>query len=395
FTYEFENGRDDISVLVMDEYFTSQEPPDVTDEYEVVGGKALSPTSPMQPTYSKRSLPGTHGVPIRQSALSPRVSGASASSRGNSLESKRKGKSIDRSMALSATEADDLGFSDDNVFDLHDYVDMDSGSDVLSEDGSDHEWVSKPAAGHRDLKLQSRFAGNDSVVLEPDFPASKYISKRPKAESTPRAEFAGLLSEAGGSPVKVTVREETHEMFIDDSRQDNSGGGFEIIDDYFKEPVPGEASAEGSESDVDGVSPILSLVVDVARAEVNLYSGQDWYMSEPLSGAAQMADIGFNPAYMDSLDDTRSTASGGIARGQTSASMPEYHSSQLGLPMSPRRPQAERVARRSAKPKVELRAVHVHSEYRQYAEASATAFDLGVNVNMLEILDELETSEWS
>ncbi|KAJ2447841.1 autophagy- protein 2 [Coemansia sp. RSA 2440] len=395
FTYEFENGRDDISVLVMDEYFTSQEPPDVTDEYEVVGGKALSPTSPMQPTYSKRSLPGTHGVPIRQSALSPRVSGASASSRGNSLESKRKGKSIDRSMALSATEADDLGFSDDNVFDLHDYVDMDSGSDVLSEDGSDHEWVSKPAAGHRDLKLQSRFAGNDSVVLEPDFPASKYISKRPKAESTPRAEFAGLLSEAGGSPVKVTVREETHEMFIDDSRQDNSGGGFEIIDDYFKEPVPGEASGEGSESDVDGVSPILSLVVDVARAEVNLYSGQDWYMSEPLSGAAQMADIGFNPAYMDSLDDTRSTASGGIARGQTSASMPEYHSSQLGLPMSPRRPQAERVARRSAKPKVELRAVHVHSEYRQYAEASATAFDLGVNVNMLEILDELETSEWS
>ncbi|KAJ2511728.1 hypothetical protein GGH20_005364, partial [Coemansia sp. RSA 1937] len=296
FTYEFENGRDDISVLVMDEYFTSQEPPDVTDEYEVVGGKALSPTSPMQPTYSKRSLPGTHGVPIRQSALSPRVSGASASSRGNSLESKRKGKSIDRSMALSATEADDLGFSDDNVFDLHDYVDMDSGSDVLSEDGSDHEWVSKPAAGHRDLKLQSRFAGNDSVVLEPDFPASKYISKRPKAESTPRAEFAGLLSEAGGSPVKVTVREETHEMFIDDSRQDNSGGGFEIIDDYFKEPVPGEASGEGSESDVDGVSPILSLVVDVARAEVNLYSGQDWYMSEPLSGAAQMADIGFNPA---------------------------------------------------------------------------------------------------
>ncbi|KAJ2841188.1 hypothetical protein GGI22_008002, partial [Coemansia erecta] len=37
FTREFENGQDDIDMLLVDEYFAPNEPPDDADEYEVVG----------------------------------------------------------------------------------------------------------------------------------------------------------------------------------------------------------------------------------------------------------------------------------------------------------------------------------------------------------------------
>ncbi|KAI7833742.1 ATG C terminal domain-containing protein [Kickxella alabastrina] len=74
-----------------------------------------------------------------------------------------------------------------------------------------------------------------------------------------------------------------------------------------------------------------------------------------------------------------------------------YRSSPLASPRSPRKQsrQPGRPARRSAKPKIELRATHVHAEYKQFSEDSATAYDLGLNVGMLEILDQLESSEWS
>ncbi|KAJ2388292.1 autophagy- protein 2, partial [Coemansia sp. RSA 2611] len=405
FTYDFENGRDDIGVLVLDDYFATQEPPDVAEEYEVVGGQALSPTSPMQPAYSKRAQPIGSGVPIRRNSqsqraptLSPRVSGTSASSKGQSLDTKPKGKGVDRTSIRSMSEADDLGLSDD-IFDLHDYVDMDSTSDVLSGDESDHGRTTKPQAGHRDLKLQSRFAVNDSVVLEPDFPASKYISRRPQATRPPKAGFIDLISETSRAPVKITTTEDntSEDVFVDDSRPEGARGDeFEIIDDYFQAPMPGEASPEDSGSDADGDSPILSLTVDIARAEVNLHSGQDWFApAEAQPASPHIGDMNFNMAYMDSFDDAASLTSG-VGRGRTSASMPEYHGSPLGSPQPSRRPaQARQSGRRSAKPKIELRVVHVHAEYRQYAEASATAFDAGVSVEMMEILDQLETSEWS
>ncbi|KAJ2336294.1 autophagy- protein 2, partial [Coemansia sp. RSA 2671] len=109
-------------------------------------------------------------------------------------------------------------------------------------------------------------------------------------------------------------------------------------------------------------------------------------------------------SYMDNLDDGAS-AMGGSIYGQTSASMPESRgaylrrNSLLETPQSPRgptRPSPQpRPARRSAKPKIELRATHVHAEFKQFSESSATAYDFGLNVGMLEILDELDSSEWS
>ncbi|PIA15156.1 hypothetical protein COEREDRAFT_45399 [Coemansia reversa NRRL 1564] len=74
----------------------------------------------------------------------------------------------------------------------------------------------------------------------------------------------------------------------------------------------------------------------------------------------------------------------------------DYYNSSSGPSLSSRAPlHPPRSTRRSTKPQVELCAVHVHSEYKQYAESSGTAFDLGLNVDLLEIIDELETSEWS
>ncbi|KAJ2850153.1 autophagy- protein 2 [Coemansia brasiliensis] len=394
FTNDFENGRDDIGILLMDDYFATQEPPDVAEDYEVVGGKSLSPTSPKQPKYSKTyASTVTSGVPISQQMSKPsRISGASGSSRGQSLETKSsKGKEpASRVIAKSPSEADDLAFSDDNVFDFHDYVDMDSGGNTDGFSGDDSDFgPRKHKLPPYNLKLQSQFAATDSVVLEPDFPASKYISQKPSMVHPPKAEFISWQPDASNASVKITS---SKDEFIDDDKQAGAKEGIEFIEDYFKAPVPGEASStESSDSEQEGSIPILALTVDVARVEVNLHSGQDWYMSE--SSSAHAGDLNFMPSYMDNLD--ASTTNIRDSHGQTSASMPEYHGSPLFSPMSPRKQSATCPERRSPKPKIELRATQVHSEYRQYAESSTTSFDLGVNVDMLEILDRLETSEWS
>ncbi|KAJ2157873.1 autophagy- protein 2 [Coemansia sp. RSA 552] len=428
--YEFEGGHDDIDILVMDDYFVSQDQPDVADEYEVIGGQALSPTSPRQPAYSKRAQSTIRpGVPIKRTphrrphppALSPHNSTSQTAPRRLSVDTKSL-RGQDRRMSEGAEE---LGFSDDDhIFDLQDCVDMDG--DVLSadDDGREEEGdhgmggsFVKTSSRRRSLKLQSRFAaaGNESVVLEPDFPASDFISQRPREAHPPRAEFIDLFPDSASmsrGPVQVIAADDAAEgAFIDDARGSakQGEGDFEIIDDYFKAPDLGIESTDSSDSEeADGDrSPILLLTVDVARVEVNLHSGQDWYLSVDSPGAPQpfAGDMDFISSYMDSLNEVPGSARG----GQVSASMPEYRGigggshggSNLGSPVASRKQQqqqqqqAPRAARRSEKPKIELRAVHVHSEYRQFSEASSVAFDLGLNVEILEILDELESSEWS
>ncbi|KAJ2537884.1 autophagy- protein 2, partial [Coemansia sp. RSA 1933] len=113
-------------------------------------------------------------------------------------------------------------------------------------------------------------------------------------------------------------------------------------------------------------------------------------------------------SYMDRFDDGVSADGADPRQGHVSASMPErrvsldFSNSPLGSPQSPYRQSkalppsaAPRTQRRSAKPKIELHATHVHAEFRHYSEASKTAYDFGVNVSILEILDQLESSEWS
>ncbi|KAJ2450364.1 autophagy- protein 2 [Coemansia sp. RSA 2336] len=385
FTNDFENGRDDIGILLVDDYFKTQEPVDVAEDYEVIGGKSFSPTSPRQPKYSKTYAPAVaSGVPISQQMSNPsRTSGASASSRRQSLKSFKGKEPAGRAVAASPSEVDDLAFSDDNVFDFHDYVDMDN--DRFSEDDSDFEPRKRKLPPHS-LKLQSQFAAADSVVLEPDFPASKYITQTP-TQRPPKAEFISWQPDSNNGAVKITAAKDE---FVGDDKQADAKEEIQFIEDYFKAPDPEEASStESNDSELEGNMPMLSLTVDIARVEVNLHSGQDWYMPE--SSPEHTGDLNFMASYMDNLDASTPHLD---AHGQTSASMPEYHGSPLFSPLSPRK-QPSYPERRSPKPKIELRATQVHSEYRQYAESSATSFDVGVNIDMLEILDRLETSEWS
>ncbi|KAI9472715.1 hypothetical protein BX667DRAFT_500331 [Coemansia mojavensis] len=394
FTNDFENGRDDIGILLVDDYFATQEPADVAEDYEVIGGKSFSPTSPKQPKYTKTYAPAVaSGVPISQQMSNPsRTSGASASSKRQPLKPLKGKEPASRVIAKSPSEADDLAFSDDNVFDFHDYVDMDNGVDMgngglggFSEDDSDFEPRKHRLPPHS-LKLQSQFAATDSVVLEPDFPASKYISQKPK--TPPKAEFISWQPDSSNAAVKITSAKDE---FVGGDKQADDKEGIQFIEDYFKAPDPEEASsAESDDSELEGNIPMLSLTVDIARVEVNLHSGQDWYMSE--SSPEHTGDLNFMASYMDNLDT--STPHLPDVHGQTSASMPEYHGSSPFSPLSPRKPPSC-PERRSPKPKIELRATQVHSEYRQYAESSATSFVVGVNIDMLEILDRLETSEWS
>ncbi|KAJ2821456.1 autophagy- protein 2, partial [Coemansia furcata] len=138
--------------------------------------------------------------------------------------------------------------------------------------------------------------------------------------------------------------------------------------------------------------------------QVNLYSGQDWFVSPEPAMQQPLVDPGYMPSYMDNINDGAS-AMGGSIYGHTSNSMPESRgayirrNSVLEAPQSPRGPARPtpppRPARRSVKPKIELRAMHVHAEFKQFSESSATAYDFGLNVGMLEILDELDSSEWS
>ncbi|KAJ2083907.1 autophagy- protein 2 [Coemansia sp. RSA 988] len=440
FTHDFENGRDDIDALVIEDYFASHELSDVADEYEVVGGNALSPTSPVQPIYSQRAKPispsAYTGVPIQKKPQSrqqqhnqmpvlppPLNLRGSDSSKKPSLDSKRsKVKHPARGMAHGMDDAGELEFSDD-ALDLDDFVNMDSDGDFMSDDENNcgpvtaHNRRAHLGSRRNSLKLQSRFARQThdvdaSVLLEPDFPTSNFISQGTRGTRLPKAEFIDVRSDTGNTPVKVVVAEDTSEgQFIGAAKPnsakqaDNAAGRFGVIDDYFKAPDPEDVSSDESLTDSDRDQPVLRLTVDVARAEVRLHSGQDWYdaleKSSDLSSTAA-ADIGIITTYMDSLDDPTTPIDKGMAHIQVSASMPErrtpfdYHSSSPGPLLSSRTPlHRPRATRRSAKPQIEMCAVHVHSEYKQYAESSETAFDLGLNVDLLEILDELESSEWS
>ncbi|KAJ1728996.1 autophagy- protein 2 [Coemansia biformis] len=430
FTHDFENGRDDIGVLVLDEYFAVQEPPDVAEEYEVVGGQALSPTSPVHPSYSRRA-PATgsrrySGVPIAQQgslprqplAHSPRGSSASAASRRLSFEGKQsKGKDIDSDVAHFIGADSELAFSDigddddDNSsssIDLRDYAGMSGGSDLASDADSDHGGYVRPASG-RALRLQSRFAGdptttNDSVVLEPDFPASNLSAQRPAALHSPRAKFIDMPSELGSTPVKVVVPDDaTSGQFVGDDAHEppTRGDGpevFGIIDDYFKAPAPGEVSSDDGGGGPAREGAVLSLTIDVARVEVKLYAGQDWFVPDEQAPQRPSDDLGIIPTYMDTLGDAEDSVAG-VEYRRTAASLPDdrgmygLYGDMLGSPH--RRQSPPRQGRRSAVPKIRLRATQVHSEFRQFAEASATAYELGLNVDALEILDELESSEWS
>ncbi|KAJ1827699.1 autophagy- protein 2 [Coemansia sp. RSA 2599] len=128
---------------------------------------------------------------------------------------------------------------------------------------------------------------------------------------------------------------------------------------------------------------------------------------QPVRGSP--ADPGYLASYMDSFNDAASVSMGegghGSVYGRVSASMPESRgpidicNSPLGTPRPARNNQAGRhsgrPARRSAKPKMELRATHLHAEFRQFSESSAKAYELGLNVGMLDIIDQIESSEWS
>lgn len=297
--------------LVMDDYFVAGQPPDVADEYEVVdngaGGQPLSPISIAHPTYSRRMQ----------------------TARRESIE-------------------------EEETFEITNYVESDDEG-MFSEDEDDDEeedggFDPYSVLANRRLGGQ-RFAADGSVLLEPDRGSAKVMA--------PRAKIIDIPSSAGNHPVTVTV-----------PPTDDTDSGEGLIEDYFKVPEPGDPSTSSSVSSDSGGERIICLSVDVARVEINLYSGQDWYVSKepPLVSAAN-----FISSYMDDLD-------GGDSEEQTSASMPESSQRQNG---------------RSIKPQVELRATHLHAEYRKYSDTSSTAYDLGVNVDLLEILDQIETSEWS
>ncbi|KAJ2783630.1 autophagy- protein 2 [Coemansia javaensis] len=394
FTHEFESGRDDIEALFVDEYFAAQEPPDLGEEFEVVGGQALSlslsPTSPAHPTYSRRA-----GLPIQQGAqrpppLSARTSGASAASNRLSL-----GDDLTEDLALSDSVASSIN--------LNDYAAIGSDSDMLS----DAEGACARPEGSRGLRLQSRFAGDaadgrGSVILEPGFPPARAVH-------LPRARIIDMPGGPSSGPVHITIPGEADSaQFVGDGQdqrgpEDDGAEDFGIIDDYFRAPVPGDASSDehddGRAGDATGA--MLTLAVDIARVEVRLHAGQDWFLPAEQPGLqSPTGDLGIIPSYMDMLDDGAGAA--GSTRGRMAASLPEssvlygMHSSPLGSPHKQQQQSRQTATlQRSAGPKIRLRATHVHSEIRQFPEASGTAFDLGLNVGALEILDELESSEWS
>ncbi|KAJ2345899.1 hypothetical protein GGH91_002380, partial [Coemansia sp. RSA 2671] len=121
FTHDFENGRDDIGALVLDEYFAVTAPPDTTDEYEVVGNHAHSPSFVAQPTYSRRSQQaGTYApssLPSRE-----QVAGGSLARKPLDIKpSKGSGRDFVPARSFDMFEAEE----EDAFDDLHDYINMD------------------------------------------------------------------------------------------------------------------------------------------------------------------------------------------------------------------------------------------------------------------------------
>ncbi|KAJ2232541.1 autophagy- protein 2 [Coemansia sp. RSA 485] len=454
FTNDFENGRDDINALVMDEYFAPHTPPDVTDEYEVVGGgKPLSPTSALQPMYLRRDQPihsQTAGTQVRSSPSKGKpYSGNRPAAKGQPVDIKvSKGKMVspanadrgdhgrrrgrgasagDRSShshSFSFGEDEDVDV-DDFELDLGDYVDMGSDGELLSDDEEEAGYNNALNSGGRLPRLKSRFADQhfgveSSVVLEPEFPASSSKAPRPSSgvvfpSSRVLDDYPtvyGSNSFQGGKHETVRITPMPEQQGNDASSVNaaaaTGGNKFELIEDYFKEPEPGDTTDDDSGSISEEGQSIINVTLDLARVEVNLYSGQDWYVSteQPIRGSP--TDIGYLASYMDSFNDNASVSMGMGAPesvyGRVSASMPEprgpidLRSSPLGSPRPSRNQPARqpgRPARRSTKPKIEMRATHLHAEFKQFSESSVKAYELGLNVGMLEIVDQIESSEWS
>ncbi|KAJ1648591.1 autophagy- protein 2 [Coemansia asiatica] len=466
FTNDFENGRDDISALVMDEYFAPHSPPDVTEEYEVVGGgKPLSPTSALQPMYLRRDHPQqpaqkSAAIPIHASpSKGKRVPSTWLAGKGQPVDikmtkGKGKGKMVTspintdrgyhehdpshgrvsgrgRGASIGDRSSHSYSFGEDediDDFDLGEYVDMGSNGELLSEEEEEGEYMILNDGGRLPL-LKSRFADQhfgveSSVVLEPEFPATSSPKRASRSSSGvvfpstkilddyPTA-YSGRFQGGRDEPVRITAMPEQLQpqksdagVIVDDASK------FEVIEDYFKEPVPGDTTDDDSGSGDEEGQSVVYLSLDLARVEVNLYSGQDWYVSaeQPVRSSPADPSGGYVASYMDSFNDTASVLMGmgegpsDFVYGRVSASMPEsrgpvdLRSSPLGSPRQSRNQPSRhpgRPARRCAKPKIELRATHLHAEFKQFSESSVKAYELGVNVGMLEVIDQIDTSEWS
>ncbi|KAJ2816021.1 hypothetical protein FBU31_006726, partial [Coemansia sp. 'formosensis'] len=397
FTHDFENGRDDIGALVLDEYFAVAAPHDTTDEYEVIGDHALSPSSVAHPTYSRRSQQAADYVP---SSLPSRDQLAASSLARQPLDikpSKGNRRDIVPATSFDMFEAEE----DDNFDDLQDYVNMDSDGDLFSEEEAGYNADfgrprgSRPGSGYRHTSVPrnrfsgQKFAADGSVMLEPGYPSPQFAVHRPTHEVLPRVLIVDTIASVGADPVQVTVPDAS-ESSTDAPGDDaaNESRDFGVIDDYFKAPMPGDTMPEDDESIVGAFDHILCLSIDLTRVQVNLYSGQDWFVSPEPAMRQPLVDPGYMPSYMDNLNDGAS-AMGGSIYGHTSNSMPESRgayirrNSVLEAPQSPRGPARPtpppRPARRSVKPKIELRATHVHAEFKQFSESSATAYDFGLN----------------
>ncbi|KAJ1897488.1 autophagy- protein 2, partial [Kickxella alabastrina] len=363
FTDDFENGRDDISALAMEEYFAPHVPPDEVEEYEVVGGgRVLSPASTMQPMYSRRS--SQHQQPTLPSRRSFNVSATAR----QPLEIRRdsKGKSASKTLAGSIGSASvgvaggrsrsySFGDDDDEDFDLQDYVNMDSDSDMLSEE-EEAEYRSGFAASAKSqpFQLQSRFSGQQvnaggSVLLELERPSPTLRSPKSKSLAGGFLPSARILDDipaihesisgsGRGESVKVTALPEEEDIgelgdkdkadvLAGDDTSLLDGSAFELIEDYFKAPAPGDTASDDDRSGLaaDGNNHIICLTVDVARVEVNLYSGQDWYVSAEQPVRSSPVVPGYMASYMDDYNDSASVAMGGYSEslnGRVSASMP-------------------------------------------------------------------------
>ncbi|KAJ2551345.1 hypothetical protein EV175_003726, partial [Coemansia sp. RSA 1933] len=361
FTHDFENGQDDIDMLLVDEYFAPNEPPDDADEYEVVGGQALSPTSPKHPTYSRRrqsagqnSISSTSSKRRNSQLLyttasrSPNDKAQQQQQQPSSMASPRKhvldakkpataGQALKGKKAVDYGRIDGFSLSDDDEFGVDDCVNMDSGSDVLSSDNEGMDMLPgtarSPGYGQQrrgpspNLRfgLQKhlpghQFSGDDSVLLEPDFPAPTFIPRAGGSRQPSRASASidKLGSHRfGNAPVIVTIPEEAHEPSTSgdaltteydgaessELKDEGRSRGFGIIDDYFKTPRAGELSSEDGDVLASGNKTILRLTLDIARVEANLHSGRDWFEAVESATRASPMDPSYMASYMDRFDD--------------------------------------------------------------------------------------------
>ncbi|KAJ1932909.1 hypothetical protein FBU59_006209, partial [Linderina macrospora] len=254
-------------------------------------------------------------------------------------------------------------------------VDVD-GMSSASEPSSDEDGIiGYMGSSSRHLSGQREFSADDIRT-------ERTVGTTTSAHGIQLPPQPQVLNEMSGDIVKVSVD-------AGDSANDKKDREFEIIDDYFAVPAPGELSEDNTlESATDR---ILTIALDVAKIEINLHSGQDWFdsVSSPRPRNSP-SDALFLPSYLDDLNDAPNSVQSSVY-GRPSLSLPEPRGPPSISPKrSPRLPM-----RRSLKPKIRLRATQVHAEFDMYAESSPLSYDLGLSIGLLEVLDEVEWSEWS